>query len=151
MPANARLKYVSEPIPQLPRAIVVDGLCRDGGDVELFFREDELSIKLAKRVCADCPLQSTCRDYAVAAEEFGVWGGTTPAERDRLRGRKFIPRELRIASQKAERMLAAGATREQVAAAFEVNVRTVYRFAADLARDRAARAATESQAASAAA
>lgn len=150
MPANARLKYVSEPIPELPRELVLDGLCRDG-DVDLFFREDELSVKLAKRICADCPVQSSCRTYAVSAEEFGVWGGTTPAERNRIRGRKFVSRDLRIASQRAARMLAAGSTKEQVAAAFEVNVRTVYRFAADMARDQAGVAAAATRAASAAA
>jgi hypothetical protein len=36
----------------------------------------------AKIICNFCPVRQLCADYAILAEEpFGVWGGTTPAER----------------------------------------------------------------------
>lgn len=37
----------------------------------------------AKRLCQDCPLLAPCRDYAQAAREpSGVWGATTPDDRN---------------------------------------------------------------------
>jgi hypothetical protein len=48
----------------------------------------------AKQVCAGCPVQGPCRDLAVTAAgsldgDHGIFGGTLPAERSRLRGREF--------------------------------------------------------------
>tara|TARA_R110000822_G_scaffold92393_6_gene213112 strand:+ start:412 stop:672 length:261 start_codon:yes stop_codon:yes gene_type:complete len=56
---------------------------------ELFFPEDfsdksirDETIRLAKRLCDSCPVKIDCLSYAIQAEEvWGVWGGTTPAER----------------------------------------------------------------------
>ena len=42
----------------------------------------------AKAVCAVCPVSRQCLDWALALalpEPFGVWGGTTPEERDVIR------------------------------------------------------------------
>jgi WhiB family redox-sensing transcriptional regulator len=39
-------------------------------------------IENAKRVCADCPVQSPCLQFALHThQEFGIWGGTTAEER----------------------------------------------------------------------
>ncbi|MCV6980280.1 WhiB family transcriptional regulator [Mycolicibacterium pulveris] len=39
----------------------------------------------AKRICRACLVRRDCLRYAVAAEEpHGVWGATTPTERDRF-------------------------------------------------------------------
>ncbi len=39
----------------------------------------------AKRICARCPVQRSCLDHALRAEEpYGVWGGLTEAERRHL-------------------------------------------------------------------
>ena len=36
----------------------------------------------AKLLCADCPVRQECLEHALSVPEpFGVWGGTTPAER----------------------------------------------------------------------
>jgi WhiB family redox-sensing transcriptional regulator len=48
----------------------------------------------AKAICATCSVQGPCRDFAVKAAgsldgDHGVFGGTLPAERSRLRGREF--------------------------------------------------------------
>ncbi len=38
--------------------------------------------RAAQQVCAGCPVQQACRDYARATQEpFGVWGGETETER----------------------------------------------------------------------
>lgn len=39
----------------------------------------------AKAVCADCPVQDPCLEYGLRTHSDGVWGGTTEAERDRMR------------------------------------------------------------------
>jgi hypothetical protein len=42
-------------------------------------RADEENAKL---ICDFCKVKTLCADYAVIAnEQFGIWGGTTPAER----------------------------------------------------------------------
>jgi WhiB family transcriptional regulator, redox-sensing transcriptional regulator len=66
--------------------------CREPGiDPELFFPVSESGpavheIALAKAICAHCPVSAPCRSWALrAGEPAGIWGGTTPAERELLR------------------------------------------------------------------
>ncbi|MCV7225524.1 WhiB family transcriptional regulator [Mycolicibacterium komossense] len=41
--------------------------------------------QLAKQICRACPVLLLCRSYAVdARESYGIWGATTPRERQRL-------------------------------------------------------------------
>lgn len=40
----------------------------------------------AKRICRKCPLIGDCLDVAIERREKGVWGGTTEAEREMVRG-----------------------------------------------------------------
>jgi WhiB family redox-sensing transcriptional regulator len=69
---------------------------KDNGGVEceqvptIFFPEDVHGLdgqyhaerKLALEICRRCPVQKTCAEYAITAREpFGIWGGTTPADR----------------------------------------------------------------------
>lgn len=66
-----------------------------GVDVELFFpprgSSAQLSVRRAKQLCAGCPFQAACLEYAMTAQGAsgvyvdGVWGGTTAAERRALR------------------------------------------------------------------
>jgi len=41
-------------------------------------------------VCKSCPEQEKCLEYALIAEPYGVWGGTTESEREYLRIRLNI-------------------------------------------------------------
>jgi WhiB family transcriptional regulator, redox-sensing transcriptional regulator len=47
--------------------------------------------QLAKRICARCPVRAQCLEYALSGADTwggiatGIWGGTTPRQRDRLR------------------------------------------------------------------
>lgn len=62
----------------------MDSACR-GTNPSLFFDEHPDSEAMAKAVCAGCPVRRTCLEHARSAgEEFGVWGGLTAPERDRL-------------------------------------------------------------------
>jgi WhiB family redox-sensing transcriptional regulator len=59
--------------------------CRDE-DPELFFSESHAAIKLAKAVCAGCPVITECLADAVRRDlrhgvESGIAGGLTAAER----------------------------------------------------------------------
>lgn len=56
----------------------------------MFFGKSEMlpmslrEVKWARELCADCPVISHCLEAALLGEErWGVWGGTTPPERER--------------------------------------------------------------------
>jgi WhiB family redox-sensing transcriptional regulator len=46
---------------------------------------------IAIQICGQCPVRAQCLDYALSGADSwggiatGIWGGTTPQERDRLR------------------------------------------------------------------
>ena len=72
-----------------------DAECRYIGDWELFFPEGSNGYrhtgKVAKRVCAECPVQDACLEYIMNLEgdysvkyREGIWGGLTPRERSNL-------------------------------------------------------------------
>ena len=65
------------------------GACR-GMEVEMFFPVVEHEAFEAKRVCAMCPVQAACLEFALMERErFGIWGGlTTQERRDLLRERR---------------------------------------------------------------
>ncbi|NKR53085.1 WhiB family transcriptional regulator [Rhodococcus hoagii] len=55
---------------------------------DLFFPEQRETAKAAKalQMCRSCPVRTQCLDLAIRRrEKFGIWGGTTPAERERIR------------------------------------------------------------------
>lgn len=40
----------------------------------------------AKNLCAGCPVRDECLSYALENDEqYGIWGGLTPSQRDRIR------------------------------------------------------------------
>ena len=70
-----------------------EAACR-GLDPEMFYAEGGAAVARAKAICAACPLRQKCLDWAIAREEFGVWGGTTARERAairRQRGVRLVP------------------------------------------------------------
>ena len=66
--------------------------CCRGFSPNVFFpptslRHSELKRReaTAKSICADCTVRSICLDHALTSnEKFGVWGGLTTAERQRI-------------------------------------------------------------------
>lgn len=61
-----------------------EALCAETNP-EAFFPEKGGSIREAKRICAACPVQKECLDYALNhGERMGIWGGTTPEERKEM-------------------------------------------------------------------
>lgn len=81
-------------------------------DPELFFPigESEAAqrqFREAQAVCAGCPVPTPCLTFALKANvTYGVWGGTDPKERARMRRRIEI-----INSGKPSRVIKARVTR----------------------------------------
>jgi WhiB family redox-sensing transcriptional regulator len=67
----------------------VDAACREQ-DTELFFpvgptSEVDAATALARAVCERCPVSDACLHDALTLRiEHGIWGGTTPQEREKL-------------------------------------------------------------------
>ena len=59
--------------------------------IELFFPEpgdSQQVIKAAKKVCAGCPVNAQCLEYAMGFDNLpGIWGGKTQRERRKI----YIP------------------------------------------------------------
>jgi WhiB family redox-sensing transcriptional regulator len=58
-------------------------------DPEIWFSDQEIVgglYRQAKRFCEECPVKALCGEYAIlAAEPFGIWGGMTYRERQKIR------------------------------------------------------------------
>jgi WhiB family redox-sensing transcriptional regulator len=69
--------------------------------------------RMAKLVCARCPVRLECADYAIRAREpYGVWGGLTEEDRERIYARldaRHHPRRrgegLRVAGSDVDRAI----------------------------------------------
>jgi WhiB family transcriptional regulator, redox-sensing transcriptional regulator len=58
--------------------------CR-GVDPDIFYPLDDDDAEDAKAVCAQCPVQQACLEWALTnRERDGVWGGATERERRRI-------------------------------------------------------------------
>ena len=52
---------------------------------EIFFPRDGTGVEVARRICAGCPVRSSCLEYAMENHtDRGVWGGTSERHRRRL-------------------------------------------------------------------
>lgn len=65
--------------------------CR-GTDPEMFFPPPcAAPPRVAKRICAGCPVRAKCLEYALAnGERHGIWGGLSANERAILKTRLTI-------------------------------------------------------------
>lgn len=68
-----------------------DATCAGSGEPDVWFPDDPGQtghrVTLgAKTVCASCPVRVQCLEYAMRTDvRYGIWGGTTPRERDQIR------------------------------------------------------------------
>ncbi|MGI9611159.1 MAG: WhiB family transcriptional regulator [Acidimicrobiia bacterium] len=66
------------------RPWMVFGACREA-DANIFFPTNKEQTRAALAICATCPVEQDCLEYALdARERFGVWGGTTEKQRRKL-------------------------------------------------------------------
>lgn len=65
----------------------LDAACVDLSSEGFFLAGDDLKgMRSAQAVCAECPVVAECLEFALASNQsLGIWGGTTPNERRRLR------------------------------------------------------------------
>ena len=72
----------------LPMFDLTEALCGQT-DPELFFPEKGGTTEPAKAICRQCTVQAECLNWAMTnREEFGIWGGLSPNEREALRKRR---------------------------------------------------------------
>lgn len=66
-------------------------------DVNIFFAKDpdepgyvnsELEYRQAKKICMGCKHITECAEWGIENEIYGMWGGLTPRERQRIRRRQ---------------------------------------------------------------
>lgn len=70
------------PLDTFARFILTDepwrerAACRNKGALDLFFPKRGETQKPAKALCARCPVQVECDEYAVRSKTtYGIWGG----------------------------------------------------------------------------
>jgi WhiB family redox-sensing transcriptional regulator len=84
-----------QPLAQVPLDATWDwqehGACREADTALFFHPQNERGLsrvrrdRAAKSVCARCAVRLECADYAIRAREpYGVWGGLTEEERERI-------------------------------------------------------------------
>lgn len=62
------------------------GVCRSVADDTWFPEHGHTATGQAVNLCADCPVRRSCLAHALAYDEdHGIWGGTTPVQRDVIR------------------------------------------------------------------
>jgi WhiB family redox-sensing transcriptional regulator len=58
----------------------------NGVDQSIMFPEQGQSNAPARKLCAGCVVRRQCLEHAIDHhEEYGIWGGTTPRERQAIR------------------------------------------------------------------
>ena len=68
----------------LPQPWARDAVCAQV-DGEAFFPAKGKPAREAKQVCQGCSVRAECLEWAIGqGERWGIWGGLTTAERDRL-------------------------------------------------------------------
>jgi WhiB family redox-sensing transcriptional regulator len=65
-----------------------EGLCRQVPP-STFFPNDGVGVDVARRICATCPVQAPCLEFALVERiDHGVWGGASERERRRILKRR---------------------------------------------------------------
>lgn len=60
-------------------------------DPELFYPKRETVEYIEDNLpCKYCPMQRECRNYSIIYDEFGIWGGLTRKQRNRIANKKSI-------------------------------------------------------------
>jgi WhiB family redox-sensing transcriptional regulator len=84
-----------QPLAQLPEDVEWHwqdhGSCRTSDPTLFFHPQNERGaarrsrVQAAKSVCASCPVQTECADYAIRSREpYGIWGGMSEEEREEI-------------------------------------------------------------------
>jgi hypothetical protein len=98
-------------------------------DPDVFYDSNPESVLLAKAICSDCPIIGQCLQWAMKHEEYGVFGGRTPAERKRQNGDKPVL-DAQLLQQYTEDLaiLLSSQSVEPLVVRYKVTNRTIYRW-----------------------
>ena len=93
--ASTKLRLLHEEIER------IGGVACQNFPDEMYEEEDNADSRamqhIIKQICADCPLNRDCLDYAITArEQHGIWGGLTTKEREEIH-RKEVNMRRRVA------------------------------------------------------
>lgn len=82
-------------------------LCRTRNiPLDVFYCDEDYltGIAYAKSICRNCPAIEECLEYAMSypMEEYGVWGGLTPADRKKLRIQEALSSNSLLRSKRHE-------------------------------------------------
>jgi hypothetical protein len=65
-----------------------NAICFDIPDPDIFFAEDEFTVRRAQTICSHCPIRLECLDWALFIEKdlpiediWGIYGGLTAMQR----------------------------------------------------------------------
>lgn len=83
--------------------MIIENAACAGLEVDVFYRHEDQrgrakseSAKIAREICAECPVRQACLDYAMRVENgwsrYGIWGGLTALERAKLANRPAYDR-----------------------------------------------------------
>jgi WhiB family redox-sensing transcriptional regulator len=61
-----------------------------GVETKVFYSTEPRHVRRAKALCKNCPMKDACLERGLKFEEHGIWGGTTPEERERIRTKRGI-------------------------------------------------------------
>lgn len=78
-----RLMNVMDAMRDLAPKWMDKGACKGEDTRRIFFLDK--NIPKAKAICEGCNVKSECLNFALDNQEWGVWGGTTRAERAAMR------------------------------------------------------------------
>ena len=63
-----------------------DAACAETDPEAWFPEKGDVDLRRIKRICAGCQVRAECLEWALDnREQHGVWGGTTPRQRRRIR------------------------------------------------------------------
>ena len=69
---------------------MAEGNCRNHPP-SVFFPSDGVGVDRARTICATCPVNALCLEYALTNRiDHGVWGGTSERERRRILKRRRL-------------------------------------------------------------
>lgn len=100
-------------------------------DPRLFFPDPGLPswVDAAKQVCADCPVQAACLEFAIAEGAVGVWAGTSDAERRSLGSLASARRVARVQRRReVEALTARGLSAHDIGERLAISPRDVVRL-----------------------
>ena len=91
----ARATQAIEETGHASKPVLLEGWRRFGNcvgeDSAKFFLNRGTGATEAKALCATCPVQRECLEFAlVNSEKFGIWGGKSSCERRRIRSWRMV-------------------------------------------------------------